>query len=62
MYSSLQSPKGADCCFFLCLFIGFLREQVLSGDTRYKKYIYYFFITYVAFNLLLPFLFLHNQC
>lgn len=61
MYTSMESPKGTAAAFSLPIY-WFPRGQILSGDTRYRKYIYYFFITYVAFNLLLPFLFLQNQC
>lgn len=59
MYSSLKSPKGADCCFFSAYL---LVSKGANPQWGYRIYKIYFFITYVAFNLLLPFLSLHNQC
>lgn len=57
-----EVPKeGAHCCFLS----GYLLvSKGANPQWEYEIYKIYiiFFITYVAFNLLLPFLFLHKQC
>lgn len=53
--------KGADCCSFSAYLLVSKGANPQWGYKIYKVYVL-FFVTYVAFNLLLPFLFLPNQC
>lgn len=53
--------RGCSLLLSLGVFSGFQGSKSSVG-MQDIKHIYYFFITYVAFKLLLPFLFLHDPC